>query len=43
MLSAILQNIIWVILLGLVLFVPAGTLAYSGGWLFVAVMLIGGV
>lgn len=43
MLSVILQNLVWVILLGVVLFWPAGTLAYPGGWLFVAVMLVGGV
>lgn len=43
MLSVILQNLIWVVFFGVVLFVPAGTLAYPGGWLFVAVMLIGGV
>jgi len=43
MISVIAQNVVWVVLLGLVLFVPAGTLAYSGGWLFVAVMLIGGI
>src|SRR5262245_51120611 len=43
MISVIAQNIIWVVLLGLVLFAPAGTLAYPGGWLFVGVMLIGGV
>ena len=39
----ILQNVVWVIILGGVLFLPAGTLAYPGGWMFVAVMLIGGV
>jgi protein-S-isoprenylcysteine O-methyltransferase Ste14 len=43
MLSVIAQNVVWVVLLGLVLFLPAGTLAYSGGWLFVSVMLIGGI
>src|SRR6185312_8916937 len=43
MLSVILQNLIWVVFFGVVLFLPAGTLAYPGGWAFIGAMLIGGV
>lgn len=43
MASVILQNIVWIAALGVVLFWPAGTLAYPGGWAFVAIMLIGGI
>src|SRR5262249_22816507 len=43
MLSVILQNVVWVIALGAVVFWPAGTFAYPGGWAFEAVMLVGGI
>ncbi len=43
MLSVILQNLIWVVFFGVVLFLPAGTLAFPGGWAFIGAMLIGGI
>ncbi len=43
MLSVMIQNVIWIAALAVVLFWPAGTLAYPGGWAFVAIMLVGGI
>jgi hypothetical protein len=39
----LLQNLIWVVVLGALLFVPAGTLHWSAAWLFLATIGMLGV
>jgi len=39
----LLQNLIWVVVLGALLFVPAGTLHWSAAWLFLATIAILGI
>ena len=39
----LLQNLIWVVVLGALLFVPAGTLHWSAAWLFLATIGILGI
>ena len=40
LLSVFLKFTIGLFLVGLLLFLPAGTLAYFGGWLFIALLFI---
>lgn len=40
LLSALVKFLCGVLLVGLLLFLPAGTLSYTGGWLFVGVLFI---
>ena len=39
-LNALVKYILGLVLIGVLLFLPAGTMAYNGGWLFIALLFI---
>ena len=39
MLKATIQNLVFTVILGLLLFLPAGTLAWPQGWVFLALFV----